>query len=189
MSTSIRRSSPVTQKKPIILASKFDSFATERLLAERVTAAHWLDLRRMDENAQFMAMLGGVRDKAGTVAYLEMNVKHWTDHGFGMWMLRDPPTRPVVGRAILRHLDVEGVDEAGVGYGSRPDYWGRGLATETARACVRIGREQLGLPSLVAITTAPNLASQRVMQKAGLVYERDIPHAGIPHVLFRTVAD
>ena len=139
----------------------------------------------MDENAQFMALLGGIRDKAGTVAYLEMNVKHWADYGFGMWMLRDPQTSEVIGRAILRHLDVDGVDEVEVGYGFMPEYWGRGLATEIAQACVKIGFEQLGLPSLVAITTAANLGSQRVMQKAGLAYERDIVHAGLPHLLFR----
>jgi RimJ/RimL family protein N-acetyltransferase len=162
-----------------------DSFATRRLLAERVTAAHWVDLRRMDENEQFMALLGGSRDKAGTLAYLEMNVKHWADHGFGMWMLRDAASSAMIGRAILRHLDVEGVDEVEVGYGFMPDYWGRGLATEVAQACVRIGFDQLGLRSLVAITTPANLASQRVMQKTGLVYERDIVHAGVPHLLFR----
>jgi RimJ/RimL family protein N-acetyltransferase len=162
-----------------------DSFSTARLRAERVTAAHWLDLRRMDENEQFMALFGGVRDKAGTVAYLEMNVKHWADHGFGMWMLRDASTSAVIGRAILRHLDVEGVDEVEVGYGFMPEHWGRGLATEVANACVRIGREELLVPSLVAITTPANVASQRVMAKAGLAYERDIVHAGIPHRLFR----
>jgi [ribosomal protein S5]-alanine N-acetyltransferase len=155
------------------------------LLAERVTAAHWLDLRRMDENAPFMALLGGVRDTAGTVAYLEINVKHWADHGFGMWMLRDAQTSEVIGRAILRHLDVEGIDEIEVGYGFMPEYWGRGLATEIARACATIGFDQLGVPSLVSITTAANLGSQRVMQKAGLAYERDIVHAGQPHLLFR----
>jgi ribosomal-protein-alanine N-acetyltransferase len=151
-----------------------------------VTAAHWLDLRRMDEDEQFMALLGGVRDVAGTVAYLDTNIKHWTDHGFGMWMLRDASTSAVIGRAILRHLDVEGVDEIEVGYGFIPEYWGRGLATEIANACVRIGFDQLGLSSMVAITTPANLASQRVMTKAGLVYERDIVHAGVPHLLFRT---
>ena len=92
--------------------------------------------------------------------------------------MRATPT--MIGRAILRHLDVEGVDEVEVGYGFMPEYWGRGLATEIARACVRIGFDQLGLRSLVAITTPPNLASQRVMTKAGLVYERDIVHAGDP---------
>jgi RimJ/RimL family protein N-acetyltransferase len=162
-----------------------ESFATPRLLAERVTAAHWVDVRRMDENEEFMALLGGVRDSAGTAAYLDMNVKHWADHGFGMWMLRDAATRAVIGRAILRHLDVEGVDEVEVGYGFMPAYWGRGLATEIAGACIRIGFGQLRLPSVVAITTPANLASQRVMIKAGLAYERAIVHAGVPHVLFR----
>jgi ribosomal-protein-alanine N-acetyltransferase len=151
-----------------------------------VTAAHWLDLRCMDENERFMALLGGVRDEPGTVAYLEMNVKHWTEHGFGMWMLRDATTSVVIGRAILRHLDVEGVDEVEVGYGFMPEYWGRGLATEIANACVRLGFDRFGLRSMVAITTPPNHASQRVMTKAGLVYERDIVHAGVPHRLFRT---
>ena len=142
----------------------------------------------MDENEQFMALLGGVRDKAGSVTYLETNVKHWADHGFGMWMIRDAATQAIIGRAILRHLDVEGVDEVEVGYGLMPEYWGRGLATEIAEACVRIGFDQLGLRSIVAITTPANLASQHVMRKAGLVYERDIVHAGVAHVLFRISA-
>jgi RimJ/RimL family protein N-acetyltransferase len=166
-----------------------ETFATPRLRAERVTAAHWPDLRRMDQNDRFMALLGGVRDEAGTAGYLEMNVKHWADHGFGMWMLRDAAAPAVIGRAILRHLDVEGVDEVEVGYGFMPDCWGRGLATEIANACLRIGFDRLGLRSIVAITTPPNLASQRVMEKAGLVYERDILHAGVLHRLFRMHRD
>ena len=133
-----------------------------------------------------MELLGGARDEAGTRVYLEQNLKHWDDHGFGMWMLRDAATAAVIGRAIVRHLDVEGVDEVEVGYGFMPEYWGRGLATEIARACIRISRDQLGLDSLVAITRPANLASQRVMVKAGLVYDRNITHAGVPHVLFRT---
>jgi RimJ/RimL family protein N-acetyltransferase len=163
-----------------------ERFSTERLRGERVTSEHWPDLRRMDVNAAFMALLGGLRDEAGTAAYLEMNVKHWAEHGFGMWMLRDASTSAVIGRAILRHLDVDGVDEVEVGYGFLPEYWGRGLATEVATACVRIGFDRFGFASLVAITTPANVASQHVMQKAGLAYERDIVHAGVPHRLFRT---
>jgi RimJ/RimL family protein N-acetyltransferase len=162
-----------------------DSFSTARMVAERLTAAHWLDLRRMDENEPFMALLGGVRDEAGTAVYLEHNLKHWADHGFGIWMLRDAASSAVIGRAILRHLDVEGVDEVEVGYGFVPEYWGRGLATEIALACVGIGHDHFGLASIVAITTPANLASQRVMLKAGLAYERDIVHAGVPHRLYR----
>jgi [ribosomal protein S5]-alanine N-acetyltransferase len=164
------------------------SFSTSRLVAERLTPAHLADVRRMDQNEGFMAHLGGVRDEAATLAYIERNLAHWAIHGFGLWMLRDPAQRAPIGRAVLRHLEVDGVDEVEVGYGFYPEYWGRGLATEVACACVRIGRAQLGLQSVVAVTLPAHRASQRVMLKAGLAYEREIIHEGLPHVLFRTRA-
>jgi ribosomal-protein-alanine N-acetyltransferase len=163
-----------------------DSFSTARLTAERLTGTHLADLQRMDQDELYMARLGGVRDTVGTAAYLEWNLEHWAEYGFGLWMLRERATGAVVGRAVLRHLDVEGIDEVEVGYGFLPEAWGCGLATEVARACVRIGRERLGLGSIVAVTRPDHAASQRVMLKSGLVYERDIVLAELPHVLFRT---
>jgi RimJ/RimL family protein N-acetyltransferase len=165
-----------------------DSFTTPRLLAERLTPAHLPDLRRMDQDPLFMAHVGGVRDEAATLAYLEQNLAHWATQGFGVWMLRDRTQQFLIGRAVLRHLAVEGDDEVEVGYGFYPEYWGRGLATEVACACVRIGLSRLNLPSIVAVTLPTHGASQRVMQKAGLTYERKILHEGLLHVLFRTRA-
>ncbi|HEY6074399.1 MAG TPA: GNAT family N-acetyltransferase [Anaerolineales bacterium] len=166
-----------------------DRFSTARLLAERLTALHLPNLRQMDQNELFMAHLGGVRDEAGTRAYFNMNVAHWEEHGFGLWMLRDGQDGTVIGRAVLRHLDVDGADEVEVGYGFLPEFWGQGLATEVARACVGIGLERVALSSVVAITLPTNVASRRVMEKARLTYERKISHQGIPHLLFRVGQD
>ncbi|HEY8258299.1 MAG TPA: GNAT family N-acetyltransferase [Gemmatimonadales bacterium] len=163
-----------------------DTFSTPRLSAERLTRAHLPEVRRMDQSEGFMAHLGGVRDEGATMAYMERNLAHWATHGFGLWMLRDPAHPAPIGRAVVRHLEVEGTDEVEIGYGFYPEFWGRGLATEVARACVRIGLTRLGLPSVVAVTRPEHGASQRVMLKAGLVYEREIVHDGLPHVLFRT---
>src|SRR5262249_51803750 len=80
-------------------------------------------------------------------------------------------------RAVLRHLDVEGTDEVEIGYAFYPEYWGRGLATEIAAACLAHGR-RLGVPSLVAIINPENHASQRVLTKVGLAYERPARPAG-----------
>jgi RimJ/RimL family protein N-acetyltransferase len=162
------------------------TFILRRLFAERLTDAHLPLLRRMDNNAQMMASLGGVRSDAETKAYLERNLAHWDEHGFGIWILRDPVTGRVIGRAGLRHLSVEAAPEVELAYALLPEFWGRGLATDAARACVTIGREWLGLPSVVALTTADNLASQRVLLKAALAPEREVTHGGRPHILYRT---
>jgi len=161
------------------------AFETLRLRGETLTAGHWDELRRMDTDAQLMATLGGVRDPAATAAYLEKNLAHWRAYGFGVWMLRDPQTSDLLGRAIVRHLHINGMEEMEIGYGFLPQYWGRGLATEAARECVRIGCNVVGWETVVAITLPDNIASQRVMSKAGLSYERAIVHGGVPHVLFR----
>ncbi len=163
-----------------------DSFATARLRAERLTPEHLAELRRMDRDPEFMAMLGGVRDDAQTAAYLARNLQHWNDHGFGLWILREARQNRVAGRAALRHLLLDRNDEVEVGYGFHPEFWGRGLASEIATACLRFGGEELRLPSIVAITLPGNLRSQRVMTKVGLVYERDVIYEGVPHVLFRS---
>jgi len=160
-------------------------FATARLRAERLRADHWDAIREMDTNPDYMALLGGVRSEESTRAYLERNLAHWELHSFGLWMLRDAADDRMAGRCVLRHLDVEGQDEIELGYGFLPRYWRKGLATEIARELLRLGRTELRAPTLVAITTAPNVGSQRVLLKTGLVYERDVLHDGIPHMLFR----
>jgi RimJ/RimL family protein N-acetyltransferase len=162
-----------------------DSFHTARLRAERLLPAHFDAIRAMDSDARYMALLGGTRSEAETRAYLSKNLKHWDDFGFGLWLLRDPDGR-IAGRCVLRHLDVEGTDEVELGYGLHTGYWGRGLATEIARELLHLGRTELGRATIVAITRHDNLGSQRVLEKTGLVYERDVAHEGVPHLLYRS---
>jgi RimJ/RimL family protein N-acetyltransferase len=163
-----------------------DSFSTSRIVAERLREDHWLDLCRMDRDHRFMEHLGGARDEAGTRRYLDRNLAHWTQHGFGLWILRRRDTGATLGRAVLRHLQIEAADEVETGYGFLPEFWGQGFATEIANACVRIGREQLKLASMVGITVPANHESQRVLRKVGLEFERNIVHDGVPCMLFRT---
>jgi ribosomal-protein-alanine N-acetyltransferase len=161
-------------------------FTLRRILAERLDPAHLPVLRRMDSSAQMMAPLGGVRTEAETAAYLHRNLAHWAEHGFGIWLLRATASGRVMGRAGLRHIELEGRTEVELAYALLPEFWGSGLGTEIARACVTIGLEWLGLPSLVAVARVDNVASHRVLLKSAFVAEREIRHAGLPHILFRT---
>jgi RimJ/RimL family protein N-acetyltransferase len=163
----------------------FDSFSTDRLLAERLTPSHMPDVIRMNTDPDVMAHLGGVRDADWSAEYMERNLRHWDQHGFGIWMLRERAGSEIIGRAVLRYLPVDGVDEIEVGYAFLPHVWGRGLATEVTATCLRIARDDMRLHEIVAITMPANVASQRVLIKNGLTYDRDVLHDGTMWCLFR----
>jgi RimJ/RimL family protein N-acetyltransferase len=69
------------------------------------------------------------------------------------------------------HLD--DTSEIEVGYRFAKRFWGMGLATEAAKASLECGFEALGIDRIVAVVHPGNLASQRVVEKLGLVYIRD----------------
>ncbi|MFI5235130.1 MAG: GNAT family N-acetyltransferase [Gemmatimonadales bacterium] len=156
-----------------------------RLVAERLTPDHFDELFRMHQDARTMANLGGVRDEVKTREYLAKNLAHWAEWGYGVWVVRETASPEIIGRACVRHLLLDGIDEIEIGYAFYPAYWRKGYATEVALACAEIGLNQLGWNSVVAVTSTANVGSQRVMAKAGMIYERDLLFGGIPHVLFR----
>ncbi len=161
------------------------AFALHRLHAERLIEAHLPVLRRMHGNAQLTAALG-VRTAVESAASLERNLAHWDRFGFGLWVLRDLATGRVVGTAGLRSRDIDGVAEVELRCALFPEYWGRGLGTDATRACVTIAHDWLGLPSVIGLAGRANAASQRVLVKAGLRFEREVLQRDLPRLLFRT---
>jgi len=162
-----------------------DVFETDRLRAERIRQSHREDLGRMDTDPGMMARLGGVRPASITDDYLESSLRHWGEYGYGVWIMRDRESGRLAGRALLRHVLIDGIDEVEVGYGFFPEFWGRGLATEIAARLVGMAFDDLGLSSVIALTLPDHTKSQRVMNKVGLSYERHVMHAGLQHVLYR----
>jgi RimJ/RimL family protein N-acetyltransferase len=64
-------------------------------------------------------------------------------------------------------------EEMELGYRLKRHVWGRGLATEGSRALIRRAFAGWGYEKICASTMALNLASRRVMEKAGLVLESE----------------
>jgi RimJ/RimL family protein N-acetyltransferase len=166
-----------------------DTVRTPRLLLTRPAELDLPDLVRLFTDPEVSATLGGVRSHDEIRAMFDRYVAHWAKNGFGLWILRDPDTGAFIGRGGLRIYPTDGRDEVEVGYALMAPYWGQGLATELARESVRIAFEVLRLPDLISFTLPTNRASQRVMQKAGFVYERDGVFADMPHVFYRLTAE
>ncbi len=100
----------------------------------------------------------------------------WQKDGRGFWVFRDF-SHVIVGHGGLFNSPRE-TGEVEVGYVIKPQYWGRGLATEITMASLKIGFESLGLRRVIAIAQSTNASSRRVMEKCGMVFEAELPSPG-----------
>ncbi len=88
------------------------------------------------------------------------------DGRFGVWALEVAATGTVAGTVLLKPLP-DGVGEVEVGWHLHPDSWGRGYATEAARAVITRGFEA-GLPEVYAVVRPGNTASVAVCTRLGM---------------------
>lgn len=94
------------------------------------------------------------------------------ERGWGWWAVEVRATGQFIGFAGLDPVD-EDMPFTGVEAGWRLDRtaWGHGYATEAARAVLVFGFDHLGLPEILAVTTATNLRSQAVMHRIGMTHD------------------
>jgi GrpB-like predicted nucleotidyltransferase (UPF0157 family)/predicted acetyltransferase len=175
--------------KTITELKSIASFSTERLFAERITAADLDKFTLLHNDPQVMATLGGLRTPEQTQENLNWNLQQWQDNDFGLWLFYLKDTHEWVGRGGLRRVEVGGKTEVEVCYALLPQFWNQGFATEITKACIEIAFEVLRLKDIVCFTLTTNKASQRVMEKAGFRYERNLiihyQNGDFPHVLYR----
>jgi ribosomal-protein-alanine N-acetyltransferase len=113
---------------------------------------------------------------------LTRQIAHFEQHGFGMCAVDLAASGETIGAAGLQHL--EGGPEVEVGYRFLKERWGRGYATESARASIDFGFDEVGLEQIVAVALETNIASRRVLEKCGL-REVGLTHVyGLEHVKY-----
>ena len=161
-----------------------DHFTTDRLNAERLCEDHLADLVALHRDAEVSRYLGGVRTSEVTKTYLATNIAHWDQHGFGLWTLRTKDGA-FAGRAGIRHILVDDVDEVEIAYAFKREFWGQGFASEIATALTDIGLSQLALPSLIGLVYVGNGASRRVLEKSNYQLERSTNRHGEDVVIYR----
>jgi ribosomal-protein-alanine N-acetyltransferase len=149
-----------------------ESLATARLRAAKLSPADREDLVALHLDPEVSRYLGGVRSAEATDRYIETGLKHWDDHGVGLWTLRGLDGA-FVGRAALRYVHLEGDQEFEIAYALARNAWGLGLATEISAALVDLWKRRFDQPALVGVVIKGNAGSENVLRKSGFAYERD----------------
>ncbi|MFJ8434674.1 GNAT family N-acetyltransferase [Kitasatospora sp. NPDC094019] len=167
---------------------------TDRLLIRRWREADLATWAEMNVDPEVRQHLGEplTRERSDeSVARFEADIDR---RGYGWLAVEVRETGEFIGFAGLDDVDEE-VPFTGVEIGWRlaRSAWGRGYATEAARAVLAFGFDTLGLPEILAVTTATNVRSQAVMTRLGMTRDPaddfDDPTAPEgplrPNVLFR----
>ncbi|MBT8264256.1 MAG: GNAT family N-acetyltransferase [Muriicola sp.] len=149
---------------------------TERLLLRELVLTDAEDMLRLHSNSRVQKYTGeaviisleGIQDK------IQEKKKEYENYGYGRWATILKNGNQFVGWAGLSYLPE--FDEIDLGYRFLPEYWGMGLATEASRAILTYGFDKLNLKRIIAIAMKEHTASIRVMEKAGMQFDKYAPY-------------
>lgn len=155
------------------------TLVTARLRGLRITESDRGFYQEIWQDPAVVRTLGGPRSPAQIDAKVDRLLAAWEARGSGVYTLHD--AQGPCGYAGLMPTQAAGRASVEVLYGLLPRAWGQGLATEAARALVRLGLDTLALPEVCGFTWTENAGSRRVLEKSGLHYAFDFVLEGLPH--------
>ena len=169
---------------------------TERLLLRPWRASDRPAFAQINADSRVVECLPGVMTRDESDAMVDRIEAHIERHGFGLWAVEVPGQVEFIGFIGLAIPTFEAPFTPCVEIGWRldADHWGRGYASEGARAALAFGFASLGLDEIVSFTVPHNLRSRRVMEKIGMTRDQagDFDHPRLPeghtlrqHVLYR----
>ena len=149
---------------------------TERLVLRRWRESDIAPLAAFGADPQVMEFIGdgSTRTINETARLVERLEREWEEKGFGLFAVELKETGAFIGFVGLSVPDFlpEVLPAVEVGWRLGRDYWGCGYATEAARAALSFGTVLPQVEKIVSICQVGNGASVRIMDKIGLVFDR-----------------
>jgi RimJ/RimL family protein N-acetyltransferase len=121
------------------------------------------DLRTIEHNPS-----DRLKDRDEAAELVARWVRHWEEHGFGYWCVREPGSDRIIGYAGVKRMPMHGCPILNLVYRFVPEIWGQGLATEAAAAVVSQALDEMPSETIVARVRPDNRSSQNVALKIGL---------------------
>jgi [ribosomal protein S5]-alanine N-acetyltransferase len=140
---------------------------TERLIVRTWTFADAERLFEICSDAETMLHIGDGKpyetiEKARE--FLNWAVPYQLKYGFCRWAVVEKQSGEIIGSCGFARLDNGEIE---FGYMFDRPFWGKGFATEAARAVLRYGFEEIGFEKVVALTDLDHEKSQNVLRKIG----------------------
>lgn len=157
---------------------------TQRLLLRKLNPDDALFFFELNSNPNVIKYTG---DKAfESIAEAEEFLKNYNDYqknGYGRWAVIDKSNGEFLGWCGLKYDDNS--KETDIGFRFFEKHWNNGFATESAKACLEYGFQTLLLKSIIGRAMAENTASIKVLEKLGLVFEKEFDFENQKGLMYR----
>jgi len=142
-------------------------FETERLIVRQYTEDDKDNIFRMGGNEEVMRYIRPVSTKEESDKFLLENIEAYKKNpNRGRWAAIEKITGQFVGSFAIIPIP-DNLEKIQLGYSFLPKHWGRGFATEVTKSGLDYFLATDTLPEIYGITEIPNVASQKVLLKAG----------------------
>lgn len=173
---------------------------TARLWLRQWRDADWAPFAALNADPEVMRYFPSTLDEAESHAFAHRNAALLEVHGWGLWAVEALESGEFVGIVGLNQprWTAAFTPCTEVGWRLARSAWGKGYATEAARAALAVAFGPLGLPEVVSFTTVGNGRSRAVMERLGMTRDpaEDFDHPNLGpdspvrrHVLYRLPAD
>jgi ribosomal-protein-alanine N-acetyltransferase len=147
-------------------------FETERLRVRQFTAADADNYFSLQGNPDVMQYIRRPRTRKESDAYLEEKILKANPADYkGYWIVEEKESGDFIGCFVIIPIP-DDEEKTQLGYSFLPAYWGRGYATEVSKAGVDYFYNRTPLPEIYGVTEKANIASEKVLLKAGFTFHR-----------------
>ena len=167
---------------------------------DRLILRQWKDSDRkpfaeLNSDAEVMKHFPNILDESGSKQLVERLKAHIDEKGWGFWAVELKDTKDFIGLVGINSPsdNLPFIPSIEVGWRLSRKFWGRGYATEAAKASLKFAFENLAADEIVSFTTVQNKPSQSVMKRIGMVnVQENFQHPSVAvgsrhreHVLFK----
>lgn len=158
---------------------------TDRLILRMFRESDFDAYAEMCADPEVMRYIGDGQPLSRYMAWrnLAMMIGHWSLRGYGLWAVEERSSGDFVGRVGFWNPD--GWPGFELGWMLRRSFWGRGYATEGAKAALVFAFTRLEQPHVISLIHPENAASIRVAQRLGERPVDRIELMGQPVLRFR----
>ncbi|MBA3683132.1 MAG: GNAT family N-acetyltransferase [Bacteroidetes bacterium] len=156
---------------------------TERLILREILPEDEATMFEMDSDPEVHKYLGNdpVKDMERIRNAIQFIRKQYSENGIGRWAVIKKDTNEFIGWCGLKYF-TETINNHihiyDLGYRFSKKHWGKGYATEAARACMDYGLNKMNLKEIYAMTDSRNLNSNKVLKKLGFRFIEKFDYDG-----------